>query len=104
MKNTTFLVALVALFSFSSSQAQTKKWSLVECVELALEKNITIKQNELNYANAEIDKLAAVASFFPNVNASANHSWNIGLNQNITTGLLENVTTQFSSAGVNLWG
>lgn len=93
---------VVVFFLLTSTQAQVKKWSLVECVELALEKNITIKQNELNYANAEIDKLSAFASFFPNVNASANHSWNIGLNQNITTGLLENVTTQFSSAGLNL--
>ena len=38
----------------------------------------------------------------PNVNASASHSWNIGLNQNITTGLLENQTTQFTSAGLNV--
>jgi hypothetical protein len=27
--------------------------------------------------------------------------WNIGLNQNITTGLLENQTTQFTSAGLS---
>lgn len=81
---------------------QVKRWTLQECVELALEKNISIKLNELDYANAEIDKVSAFASFFPSVNANANHSWNIGLNQNITTGLLENVTTQFSSAGVNL--
>jgi outer membrane protein len=38
----------------------------------------------------------------PNFNASASHSWNVGLNQNITTGLLENQTTQFTSAGLNM--
>ena len=32
----------------------------------------------------------------------ANHSWNIGLNQNITTGLLEDVTTQFTNASVSV--
>ncbi len=37
----------------------------------------------------------------PTLNASASHSWNIGLNQNITTGLLENQTTQFTSANLN---
>jgi len=102
MKKTPYYFSLVIFFLMTSIHAQSKQWSLVECVELALEKNITIKQNELNYANAELDKLSAFANFFPNVNANANHSWNIGLNQNITTGLLENVTTQFSSAGVNL--
>jgi outer membrane protein len=35
------------------------------------------------------------------LNADASHSWNIGLNQNITTGLLENQTTQFTSARLN---
>ena len=33
---------------------------------------------------------------------SSSHSWNIGLNQNITTGILENVTTQFSSMNLSL--
>ena len=102
MKKILYYFTPALIFFGTLAHAQTKLWSLEECVELAIEKNITIKQNELNYANAEIDKLSAFASFFPNVNASANHSWNIGLNQNITTGLLENVTTQFSSAGVNL--
>ena len=35
------------------------------------------------------------------MNVNGGHSWNIGLNQNITTGLLENQTTQFTSAGLN---
>ncbi|MGB2476071.1 MAG: TolC family protein [Flavobacteriaceae bacterium] len=81
---------------------QVKQWSLQECIVLALEKNITIKQNQLNYASAELDKQSAMANFFPRINVSSSHSWNIGLNQNITTGLFENVTTQFSSAGANL--
>lgn len=102
MKKVSYYFTLVLLSLGTVLYAQTKQWTLEECVILALEKNITIKQNELNYANAELDKLSAFASFLPSVNASANHSWNIGLNQNITTGLLENVTTQFSSGGVNL--
>ena len=39
---------------------------------------------------------------FYNINLNANHSWNIGLNQNITTGLFENMTTQFSSGNLSL--
>ena len=100
-KTTQSLTILLSVFS-TILFGQTKQWTLEECVELALEKNITIKQNELDYANAQIDKQAAIAGFFPRVNSNLSHSWNIGLNQNITTGLLENLTTQFSSAGVNM--
>ena len=101
MQKTPTLIVLTLLFA-SLLNGQTKRYSLQECVDLALEKNITIKQNELDYFSAELDKKAAFAGFFPRVNVSSSHSWNIGLNQNITTGLIENVTTQFSSAGVNL--
>jgi hypothetical protein len=33
-------------------------------------------------------KKAAIGNFLPSLNANASHSWNIGLNQDITTGLL----------------
>ncbi len=89
-----FLIALV-------SSAQTKKWTLQECVEYAIKNNISVKQSELDLQSAKIDKNSALGSFLPSLNAGANHSWNIGLNQNITTGLLENQTTQFSSVSLN---
>jgi outer membrane protein len=81
--------------------AQSKKWTLEECVQYALENNITIKQSEFDSQLTKIDKKDAFGNFLPNLNASASHSWNIGLNQNITTGLLENQTTQFTSADLN---
>ena len=102
MKKQSFLTFSLALLFGGTLWAQQKQYTLQECVELALENNITIRQNQLEYASAEIDKRTAFANFLPSINANANHSWNIGLNQNITTGLLENVTTQFSSAGINM--
>lgn len=47
-------------------------------------------------------KKGAIGNFLPSLNANASHSWNIGLNQDITTGLLRNQTTQFTSAGANV--
>ena len=82
--------------------AQEKKWTLQECVDYAIKNNISVKQSELDLKNSEINKKDAIGNFLPNVSASASHSWNIGLNQNITTGLLENQTTQFTSAGLNV--
>ncbi len=82
--------------------AQTKAYTLEECVLMALDKNISIKQSELDIENAEIDKADAIGSFLPRVNAQSQHIWNNGLSQNITNGLIENLTTQFSSFGGNI--
>lgn len=82
--------------------AQTKAYTLEECVLMALDKNISIKQSELDIENAEIEKEDAIGSFLPRVNAQSQHIWNNGLSQNITNGLIENLTTQFSSFGGNI--
>lgn len=99
MKNIT-ITAIVCLFSGASLFAQ-KKWTLNECVNHAIENNVSIKQIELDNKLSELDKKDAFGSFLPSVNATASHSWNIGLNTNITTGILENQTTQFTSMGVS---
>ncbi|WPR71778.1 TolC family protein [Flavobacterium sp. NG2] len=86
------------VFTFSLTvNAQTKRWSLEDCVFYALEHNISIQQTELDTQTATIDKKQAFGSFLPSFNAAASHSWNIGLNQDITTGILQNKTTQFTS-------
>lgn len=95
-----FILIFIFLFGFSV-HAQTKKWTIEECVNYALERNISIKQSSLDSELASIDKNTAIGSFLPTINADASHSWNIGLNQNITTGLLENQTTQFSALGLS---
>ena len=82
--------------------AQDKKWTLEECVDYAIKNNISIQSSELDLKNATINKKDAFGAFLPSVNANASHSWNIGLNQNITTGLLQNQTTQFTSAGLSV--
>jgi len=102
MKNASFkIMMLMVLFLGIIARAQTKKWTLKECVDYALKNNISIKQTELDEETTAIGKKAAIGNFLPTLNANASHSWNIGLNQNITTGLLENQTTQFTSAGLN---
>lgn len=90
------------LFGFGlSGQAQTKQWTLEECVRYALDNNITIKLSELDVKTADIDKRGAVGSYLPTVNGNASHSWNIGLNVNPVTNIATTQTTQYSSLGVN---
>lgn len=99
--NSKFSVFILLLLTSLTSFSQAKQWTLLECVEYAMKNNISIRQTELDLKTVDIDKKAALGNFLPNLNANASHSWNIGLNQNITTGLLENQTTQFTSAGIN---
>ena len=97
-KRIVFLLSLVVF----QLQAQEKKWTLQECVDYAIKNNISVQSSVLDLQTAGIAKKDAIGNFLPNFNASASHSWNVGLNQNITTGLLENQTTQFTSAGLNV--
>jgi outer membrane protein len=100
-KNIQFLCLIVILCTGANAQSITKKWTIQECVAHALANNISVKQTDLENKTAAVEKIAAIGGFLPTLNANTSHSWNIGLNQNITTGLLENQTTQFTSAGVN---
>ncbi|WP_343023052.1 TolC family protein [Flavobacterium sp. PL12] len=102
MKKRILLSLITVVVGCLTMQAQSKKWTLEECVQYAIQNNISIKQTELDSKTALIDKKGAIGNFLPSLNASASHSWNIGLNQDITTGLLQNQTTQFTSAGANV--
>ncbi|HQE33680.1 transporter [Flavobacterium alvei] len=96
-------ISLVIFLLFGLSiQAQTKTWTLEECVKYAIDNNISIKQTELDTKTADIDKKGAIGNFIPSLNSNASHSWNVGLNQDPTTGLLRNQTTQYSSMGVGV--
>ena len=102
MKKNNYIPFVIILLFSLSIQAQTKQWTLEECIKYAIDNNISIKQTELDTKTADIDKKGAVGNFIPTLNSNANHSWNIGLNQDPTTGLLRNQTTQYSSFGVGV--
>tara|TARA_B110000037_G_scaffold21807_1_gene24274 strand:- start:14992 stop:16365 length:1374 start_codon:yes stop_codon:yes gene_type:complete len=72
---------LLVLFAFvlcSNTNAQTKKWTLKECVEYAVENNIQIKQTALDtLISIEIIR-ASKGNFLPSVSASASQNYNFG--------------------------
>ena len=97
----TFVTFLLSIITFVVS-AQGTVYTLEECVLIALDKNISIKQSELELEGASIDKDDAIGNFMPRLSLQSQHIWNNGLSQNITNGLIENLTTQFSSFGGNI--
>ncbi|WP_026754614.1 TolC family protein [Sediminibacter sp. Hel_I_10] len=91
-KTITFIVALITL----GLHAQDKKWTLIECVEYALENNISVKQSELDVQSTDIDRMVAVGNFLPSLNLSGSVSENTGLSFNPVTNNAQ--TTTFLSA------
>ncbi|GAA4065965.1 TolC family protein [Flavobacterium cheonanense] len=102
MKNVGFkIIFLFALVFGFSSQAQTKKWTLKECVDYALKNNISIKQSELDLKISDVEKMEAVGNFLPTLNGNANFSVNTGASINPVTNQFQNETFQSFSAGLN---
>ena len=94
------LSALLLLVSVIT-QAQ-EVWTLEKCINRAIEKNISIKQTEVDLAITKQNKKTAIGTFLPSLNLGGSHSWNVGLNQNITTGILENMTTRSAAINANI--
>ena len=89
------------LFALGYGQ-QTAPWTLEAAVEHAVKNNLQIRNAYLDVIDAETYKSQAIGNFLPSLNFSAGHSWNAGLNRNLTTNLLEDMTNQFSSGGLDM--
>ncbi|GAA4894454.1 TolC family protein [Flaviramulus aquimarinus] len=66
------------MFCSILSFSQEKEWTLQECVNHALEHNISIKQSQLDALIAEEDITTAKANFLPTVSGSASQNFNFG--------------------------
>jgi outer membrane protein len=89
MKHTKNLLILVFLCACTLLSAQSKLWSLEDCIRHAIEHNISIKQLVIRKNSAEVDLNTAQMSRLPNLNASSGQNWNFGRTQT-QTGLYEN--------------
>lgn len=96
-----FVIVCLFLSIGVTLSAQNKKWTLQECVAYAIENNISVKQSELDIENSDITKSDALGNFLPRLNGSAGNSWNTGLTQDVTTGVLRNITSRSSSYNVS---
>ncbi len=95
-------IPFIFLIVSISLTAQTKQWTLQECVNHALENNISVKQSELDLESTDADKLEAIGNFLPSLNANASFSKNTGLSLNPTTNQLENTTFGSASGAINV--
>jgi outer membrane protein len=94
------LILAIIIISGFSVQAQ-KKWTLQECVEYALENNISVQQSQLDVELADIGKSDAIMSFLPNLNGNVSYNINTGANINPATNQFENETFRSANGGVS---
>ncbi|MDB9887213.1 TolC family protein [Polaribacter sp.] len=91
----TKLILAVAVFTSLASFSQ-KKWTLKECVDQALERNISVQQSKLNLKLAEKDVAIANGNFLPNLNGGSSGNFNSGLSPD-RNGVLTN-TNNFNGS------
>ncbi|AEM70924.1 outer membrane efflux protein [Allomuricauda ruestringensis DSM 13258] len=99
MKNS--ITILLLLFAVTLTSAQVRQWTLQECVEYAVENNLTVEQFELDLENAKIDKSDAIGNMLPSLNGSTSVSSNTGFSINPTNNLPTNSTANNMNIGVS---
>ena len=86
----------------TAANAQVKKWTLSECVQYALDNNISVKQSELDLAATDIEKMSATGAFLPSLNFSTSASENTGLSFNPLTNNAQTTTFLSVNGSVNV--
>ncbi|MGF1557764.1 MAG: TolC family protein [Flavobacteriaceae bacterium] len=95
------LTGFLLFAAIAIASAQSKKWTLEECVIYAVENNLSIEQFELDLENAKIDKSDAIGNFLPDLSASTSFSSNTGFSINPTNNLPTTSTQKNVNASVS---
>ncbi len=90
-------VALLACTSFATLQAQNE-WTLRQCIDYAIEHNITIRQSANTAEQSAIDVNTAKWARLPNLSGGGSQAWNWGRTQ---TAIKDEETGDYSTVYVN---
>ncbi|PWI29483.1 TolC family protein [Flavobacteriaceae bacterium LYZ1037] len=96
-----FTTVVLTIFIGASSFAQDKLWTLEECVNYALENNITVRKGTNVLLSNEQDVIETKGNFLPTVSANASQSLNLG-NQEIFQGQFVDRTSHSTNLGINI--
>ena len=101
MRAKLILLLTAALSAGVSARAQQGPWSLTDCIDYALEHNLTVRQSELTVEQREIDLNTAQGRRLPGFRASAseNLSFGRGLTADNTYSNSNTTSTSFSLGG-----
>lgn len=95
------LVIGFLLIAFSGSIIAQKVYTLEDCINLALENNIRIKQSHLEVKTAEINALQGKLDMLPSLNGGSSYSFGWGRSVDMATYQYVNQQTQSSYFNVS---
>lgn len=97
-RTTLFALAITGTLSISAHT-----WTLEECIDYALENNISIKSSRADLVTEGLGITEAKSGYLPRVSASASESWNIGRGLTAENTYADRNTSSFSwNVGLSL--
>lgn len=97
MQKSIFTTLLLCVFTFSLSA----QYSLKDCIEVAVENNLTLVNPEIQIKNAEINRKLAEQSRYPNLSGNTGVSFNFGRTIDPTTNEFINQTFISNNYGLS---
>lgn len=74
MRQRVVYLAISLLAASSLTAQEAKKWTLNDCIEYALEKNIQLQQDKISLEESDVDVKTAKAALFPSLSFSTGHN------------------------------
>ena len=94
-------IIVLSVFSITTSLSQEKLWDLQQCVDYALENNISILQAQNTILSNDQDIIASKGNFLPSLSSNLNQSMSIGTVE-LYPGEFADRTFNSSSVGFNI--
>ena len=94
-------IIVVSVLSITTSISQEKFWDLQECVDYALENNISILQAQNTILSNDQDIIASKGNFLPSLSSNLNQSMSLGTVE-LYPGSFADRRFNSSSLGLNL--
>ncbi len=88
LTTTLFLLLLPVALPSVLAQTTDKTWTVQECIDYALENNLTVKNQELTVNINEVNRHQSRMNLLPTLNAGANYGYNWGRSINPETNLV----------------
>lgn len=85
---------------FTNSASAQQKWDLRQCVDYAVQNNISVKQSDLQARFSELAYKQSISAQLPSLNLGGSVGYRLGRSENPTTGVLED--NNFLNTGLQL--
>lgn len=91
---------ILSFHTIAQNKPLPERWTLNECIDYALENNLTVKRNELSVSEKKIGLLQSKANLLPSANVNTSYGKGFGLTKNSNTNIYENLdNSSFSLSG-----